>query len=248
MQPSNTLLQRLANARLVVVFTGAGVSAESGISTFRSPDGLWAKFSPQELANVDAFLRNPQLVWEWYQARRQAMMQAQPNAGHRAIAALETLIPKVVVITQNIDGLHARAGSGDVIELHGSALRNFCIQCRRRYDDPALLTLQEVQQCQCGGFIRPDVVWFGEMLPADAVERAWQLAAEASVLFSVGTSSLVWPAAELPFVALENGGYVVEINTETTPLTPKAHEHLPFPSGAVLPEIVGMLRTMKEEG
>lgn len=245
MKLSNTLLQRLANARLVVVFTGAGVSAESGISTFRSPDGLWAKFSPQELANVDAFLRNPQLVWAWYQARRQAMMEAQPNAGHRAIAMLETLVPKVVVITQNIDGLHARAGSTDVIELHGSALRNFCIQCRRRYDGPEFLTREEVPQCQCGGFIRPDVVWFGEMLPVQAVERAWDLATQANVLFSIGTSSLVWPAAELPFVALEHGGYVVEINTEETPLTPKAHEHLPFPSGIVMPNIVEM---MKEGG
>ncbi|MCE7935360.1 MAG: NAD-dependent deacylase [Chlorobi bacterium CHB2] len=245
MKLSNTLLQRLANARLVVVFTGAGVSAESGISTFRSPDGLWAKFSPQELANVDAFLRNPQLVWAWYQARRQAMMEAQPNAGHRAIAMLETLVPKVVVITQNIDGLHARAGSTDVIELHGSALRNFCIQCRRHYDGPEFLTREEVPQCQCGGFIRPDVVWFGEMLPVQAVERAWDLATQANVLFSIGTSSLVWPAAELPFVALEHGGYVVEINTEETPLTPKAHEHLPFPSGIVMPKIVEM---MKEEG
>lgn len=244
MQPSNTLIQRLANARLVVVFTGAGVSAESGISTFRSPDGLWAKFSPQELANVDAFLRNPRLVWEWYQARRQAMMEAQPNAGHHAIAELEYLIPSVVVITQNIDGLHARAGSTDVIELHGSALRNFCIQCHRRYDDPAFLTVQEVQQCPCGGFIRPDVVWFGEMLPTEAVERAWELATEANVLFSVGTSSQVWPAAQLPFVALENGGYVVEVNTEETPLTSQAHEHLPLPSGIILPEIVRMLRTM----
>lgn len=247
MQPSNTLLQRLANARLVLVFTGAGVSAESGISTFRSPDGLWAKFSPQELANVDAFLRNPQLVWEWYQARRQAITEAEPNAGHVAIAKLQELIPKVVVVTQNIDGLHARAGSADVIELHGSALRNFCIQCRRRYDDPAFLTLQEVQQCQCGGFIRPDVVWFGEMLPTEAVERSWRLAAEANVLFSIGTSSQVWPAAELPFVALEHGAYVVEVNTETTPLTAQAHEHLPFPSGNVLPEVVRMLRRVKDE-
>lgn len=239
---SRTLLQRLANARGVVCFTGAGVSAESGVATFRAADGLWSKFKPEELANVEAFLANPQMVWEWYQSRRQVVLEAKPNPGHYAIAELESLIPAVTVVTQNIDGLHAEAGSSEVIELHGNIRKNFCQQCSKRYDDEELLVEKEVQRCECGGNIRPDVVWFGEMLPAGAMERAERQAAQANVLFSIGTSAIVYPAAGIPMVALQSGAYIVEINPEPTPLTPYVHESIREASGTVMPELVRRLR------
>lgn len=239
---SQTLIERLAVAKLVVGFTGAGVSAESGVATFRATGGLWTKFKPEELANVDAFLANPQMVWEWYQARRDVILKAEPNAGHRGLVELEKLVPKVSIITQNIDGLHTAAGSSEVIELHGTIRKNFCQRCGKRYDDEALLTVEEVQQCSCGGAIRPDVVWFGENLPVDAFRLAEERASEASVFFSIGTSAVVYPAAELPLVARESGAYVVEINPEETPLSGYMHETIREPSGTAMPEIVRRLR------
>ncbi len=242
---SDTLIQRLDNARLLVAFTGAGVSAESGVATFRAADGLWSKFRPEELANVDAFMRNPQLVWEWYQARREVIVNARPNAGHAGIAELEELIPQVSVVTQNIDGLHREAGSTEVIELHGNIRKNFCQRCRTRYDDPEFLTAPEVGACPCGGMIRPDVVWFGEMLPVDALELAERRAREAGVLLSIGTSSLVYPAAQLPLIAREYGAYVVEINPEETPLSGYVHERIAAPSGTAIPAIISRLRAFR---
>jgi NAD-dependent deacetylase len=245
---SQTLIDRLANARLVVAFTGAGISAESGVATFRATDGLWSKFRPEELANVDAFMANPQMVWEWYQARRDVVLHARPNAGHLAIAELERLVPQVSVVTQNIDGLHAEAGSTEVIELHGNIRRNFCQRCRRRYDDESFLTVAEVQRCECGGAIRPDVVWFGEMLPEAALELAEQRARRANVLFTIGTSAVVYPAAGIPMLALQSGAYVVEINPEETPLTRYVHESLRVASGEVMPGIMERLREVKGVG
>lgn len=239
---SRTLLQRLSTARQVTFFTGAGISAESGVATFRAKDGLWSKFKPEELANVDAFLSNPQMVWEWYQARREVVLNAQPNQGHLGIVEMESLVPKVSVITQNIDGLHAAAGSTEVIELHGNIRRNFCQNCRKRYDDEEWLNRQSVPDCECGGKVRPDVVWFGEMLPVDAMELAEERAQQSNVLFSIGTSAMVYPAAGVPLVALESGAYVVEINPEPTPLTPYVHECLQGKSGAVMPEIIRAFR------
>lgn len=242
---SNTLIERLVRAPLVVAFTGAGISAESGVATFRAQGGLWTKFKPEELANVDAFLANPQMVWEWYQARREVILEAKPNPGHYALAEMEELIPKVSVITQNIDGLHVAAGSSEVIELHGNIRKNYCQNCGKRYDDETLLHMQEVQRCECGGMIRPDVVWFGEMLPEDAFALAEQRSRDAHVFFSIGTSSVVYPAAALPIVAHEMGAYLVEINPEPTPLTRYAAESLRAPSGEALPEIIRLLREAK---
>lgn len=242
---SQTLIERLTNARLVTIFTGAGVSAESGVATFRAKDGLWSKFKPEELASLDAFLANPQMVWEWYQARREVVLTAQPNDGHRAIAALEEYVPHVSVVTQNIDGLHTEAGSGEVIELHGNIRKNFCQSCKERYDDLELLSKRNLQLCHCGGKIRPDVVWFGELLPVEAIELAERRAKECNVLFSIGTSSVVWPAAGIPLLALEAGAYVVEINPEQTPLTRHAHESIQATSGMVIPEILRLLREAK---
>jgi NAD-dependent deacetylase len=236
------LLDRLANARSVVAFSGAGMSAESGVPTFRSNDGLWSRFRPEELANVDAFLANPQMVWAWYQSRREVILNCAPNPGHRALVELEELVPAVSVITQNIDGLHAEAGSSEVIELHGNIRQNYCQRCRRRYDDEALLEITEVQACECGGMIRPDIVWFGEMLPEESVKLAAKRTEEASVFLSIGTSGLVYPAAGFPQMAREYGAYVVEINPEETPLTSVCHEAIREPSGVALPRIVAALR------
>ncbi len=240
------VINRLANARRVVVFTGAGVSAESGVATFRDKDGLWSKFRPEELANVEAFLANPQRVWEWYQARRAVMLEARPNAGHYAIAALESFVPEVSVITQNIDGLHAEAGSSEVIELHGNIRRNFCQQCRKHYDMPELLHAEQVPVCECGGKVRPDVVWFGENLPKEQFALAEKRSKNATVFLSVGTSAVVYPAAGLPILAHRRGAFLVEINPEETPLTPYAHQKIPNPSGMALPAILELLRQRTE--
>lgn len=242
---SRTLLQRLATARVVTFFTGAGISAESGVATFRAKDGLWSKFKPEELANVDAFLANPQMVWEWYQARREVVLNAKPNPGHFGIVEMEELVPQVNVITQNIDGLHRAAGSSNVIELHGNIRKNFCQSCLKRYDDEEWLSQQSVPDCSCGGKVRPDVVWFGEMLPAEAMEKAEQHAHESNVLFSIGTSAMVYPAAGVPLLALESGAYVVEINPEPTPLTPYVHECIQGASGTVMPKMIQALKEVR---
>jgi len=240
-----TLLERLSNARLVIAFTGAGMSAESGVPTFRSAGGLWTRFRPEELANLDAFLANPELVWSWYQARRAVILACTPNRGHHALFDLESLVPRVTVVTQNIDGLHQRAGSTDVIELHGNIRRNYCQQCKRRFDDEAMLVGDAVRRCPCGGMIRPDVVWFGETLPVEAVRRAERHASEANVMFVIGTSGLVYPAANLPTVARDSGAYVVEINPEETPLSSVAHAVIRKPCGEALSDIVAALRMLR---
>ena len=242
---SSELLDRIRTAHRVSFFTGAGISADSGVATFRAKDGLWTKFKPEELANVNAFLANPQMVWEWYQARREVILGARPNAAHDAIAALESLVPAVTVITQNIDGLHTAAGSSEVIELHGNIRKNYCQECGTRYDDEEILTHAEVMRCSCGGLIRPDVVWFGELLPVEAVELAERRAKESDVLFSVGTSSIVWPAAGIPLIAKESGAYVVEINPEPTPLSRHADESLRDTSSQVLSALIEALTSTR---
>lgn len=243
---SDELLQRLRRATRVAVLTGAGISAESGVPTFRGEDGLWKKFRPEELANFDAFIRNPKLVWEWYQYRRRIIREVQPNPGHRALVELERMVPDFAVITQNVDGLHQRAGSRKVIELHGNILRNRCVQCGNiTYE--VQFEQDDVPRCDCGGLIRPDVVWFGEMLPEDALEQAWMYARTSNVFLSVGTSAVVQPAASLPMEAKQYGAYVVEINTESTPLTPWVDEHIRGKAGEVLPKLVAALARSKRE-
>jgi NAD-dependent deacetylase len=237
---------RLLNASRVAVLTGAGISAEAGVPTFRGEDGLWRRFRPEELATVDAFLKNPALVWEWYNYRRRIVTEVQPNPGHLALAELEKLVPDFAVITQNVDGLHQRAGSRKVLELHGNILRSRCMRCGKLYTE---LTFEngEVPRCECGGLIRPDVVWFGEMLPQDVLEEAYHYARTASVFLSVGTSALVQPAASLPLEARAYGAYVVEINPETTPITHEVDEHISGKAGEILPKLVETLRRSKAE-
>jgi len=193
----DALLLRLRNATRVALLTGAGVSAESGVATFRdAPDALWASFRPEELATPDAFRHNPKLVWDWYAWRRGRVAGVEPNPGHFAIAELEQRIPNFLLITQNVDGLHQRAGSKSMVELHGNISRVKCFACARaaeQWDD----TETPPRCAHCGGNLRPDVVWFGEILPTSIWNKAEAAVRNCEVLFSIGTSSRVWPAAGL---------------------------------------------------
>lgn len=232
-------IERLRQARHVVVLSGAGISAESGVPTFRDAQtGLWAKYDPQELATPEAFRRNPQLVWDWYAWRRELVAGVAPNPGHLALARMERFVPRLTVITQNIDSLHQLAGSTRVIELHGNLSRTKCLDEDRLVERwPA--TDERPPRCpQCGGYLRPDVVWFGETLPPLALHRAIEASRAADVFLTVGTSGIVYPAASLPMEAIEAGGLAVEINPEDTPLTPWMAHAFRGPSGVVLPAIL----------
>jgi NAD-dependent deacetylase len=241
-----SLLERLKRADSIAAFTGAGMSAESGVPTFRGNDGIWKKFRPEELANLDAFLRNPALVWEWYAARRNIISGVRPNAGHFALARMEHFLPLVTVITQNIDNLHRRAGSTRVFELHGNIERSYCMKCGRN-ENPEMPSTGSIPKCPgCGGLIRPDVVWFGEMLPEEQWNGAVRALASADVVLSIGTSGVVFPAAGLPLMARRNGAYVVEINTEKTDMTPDVDEFLQGKSGDVLPMLVASLEEIRK--
>jgi NAD-dependent deacetylase len=231
------IVERLGRSQRIVFSTGAGVSAESGVPTFRGAGGIWSKMKPEELASVDGFMKNPQLVWEWYRYRRELMSKVEPNPGHRAIAEFEKHYPEMILITQNVDGLHARAGSTAILELHGNISRNKCLQCGRPFEKKINLD-EGLPLCECGGMIRPDVVWFGEMLPQDVLRRAFQAAEEAQVFFAVGTSAIVQPAASLPLIASRGGAFVVEVNVEPTGLTSTVDLFLQGRSGEVLPRIL----------
>jgi NAD-dependent deacetylase len=237
-----------------VVLTGAGVSKESGIPTFRDAlDGLWAQYDPQQLATPRGFRRNPKLVWDWYEHRREMLSTARPNPAHCAIAEIEAVLPQLVVITQNIDGLHIAAGSRDVIALHGDIRRNKCFDnCQ---GDPTLVDVAALvwdradgpPRCpHCGAWVRPDVVWFEEMLPAAALERAYDLSHATDVMLVVGTSGVVQPAASLPFAAKQHGATIIEVNPEMTSITLIADWHLSGPAGAILPLIVAALRAVPD--
>lgn len=246
------LINRLRSARRIAVLTGAGISAESGVPTFRSvgyngvvpnaaQTGLWERYNPQDLATSQAFQSNPRLVWEWYAWRRTLIANAGPNPGHYALAEIERRAPVFTLITQNIDGLHQQAGSGlrfDVVELHGNIQRTKCFKENRPLENwPD--TGDIPPRCPyCGGPLRPDVVWFGEALPIEALQAAWEAAQLCEVFFSIGTSGTVEPAASLPFMALKAGATVVEINPQTTPLTGAATYVLAGPSGEILPRLV----------
>ena len=231
------LVEVLRAAGRVAALTGSGISAESGVPTFRDAQtGLWARYDPQELATPEAFARNPRLVWEWYEWRCDLVGSAEPNPGHRALVELEHRAPHFTLITQNVDGLHQTAGSRAVIELHGNIRRTRCSQegiIVEEYGDGS------PPRCpRCGAFLRPDVVWFGEMLPAGTLELASEAARGCDLFLSIGTSSLVYPAAGLPYEALESGATVVEINPSETPLTPRVHFALRGRAGEVLPELL----------
>ncbi len=234
-----SLVATLRSARSVAVLTGSGISAESGVPTFREAQtGLWARFDPEELATPEAFACDPRLVWEWYAWRRELVEKATPNPGHEALAELERRVPSFTLITQNVDGLHRRAGSRNVVELHGNIRRSKCsregVVVEPREDDTGI-----PPSCpRCGALLRPDVVWFGEALPAGAFAEAFDAARGCDLFFSVGTSGLVQPAASLPFEALRHGAVVVEVNPNETPLTWHAPYALRGLAGEVLPALV----------
>ena len=236
------LIRKLQAAKRVAALTGAGVSAESGVPTFRDAQtGLWAKFRPEELATPGAFQRNPRLVWEWYAWRRQLVADARPNPAHQALVEMEKLFPQFHLITQNVDGLHQRAGSRSVIELHGNITRTKC------FDEGTIVaSWQETgdvpPKCpNCGGLLRPNVVWFEEPMPATEMERATRASVTCEVYLSIGTSTVVYPAAALPSEALRHGATVVEINPQPTPFTARAHFVLAGAAGVVLPELLKAL-------
>lgn len=237
------LIESLKKAKHVVAMTGAGISAESGVPTFRDAQtGLWAKYEPTELATPMAFERDPKLVWDWYSWRRDLVKDVLPNPGHIAIVELSKRFPKFTLITQNIDGLHQLAGSSNAIELHGSILRTKCFENSHPLDGWPDDAHEQPPKCeQCGSLMRPAVVWFHESLPSDAIESAAAATNECDVFFSIGTSSVVHPAASLAFNAAENGATVVEVNPNETPLTPKVTYSLCGPSGEILPELVKRL-------
>lgn len=232
----------LSAASAVACLTGAGASAESGVPTFRDAQtGLWARFDPQRLASQDGFAEDPGLVWRWYMARLAGVEKSLPNPGHFALAELARRSPGFVLITQNVDDLHERAGSGDVIHLHGNIARFHCNRCGRAHrlqaeDRSASLP----PYCTiCGGYVRPSVVWFGEGLPEDALTQAVDGVETCDLLLVVGTSGLVYPAAQLPQIAKRAGARVIEINPEPGPLSSMADICLRGASGEILPQLLG---------
>ncbi len=243
----SALARALASAKRVAVLTGAGVSAESGVPTFRDAQtGLWARFDPRELATPAAFERNPKLVWDWYASRRERASRVAPNPGHHALFEIERRAPDFLLITQNVDGLHQRAGSRRIVELHGNIGR---VKCSRegtrveRWDASS----GEVPHCpSCGALLRPDVVWFEEMLPQEALAAAEEAARRCDLMLVAGTSAEVYPAAALPALARAAGALVVEINPDSTPLTHRVDYALRAPSGIALPALVAASWTSAE--
>ena len=230
------LVDQIRRARHVAVLTGAGISAESGVPTFQT--GFWAQYDPADLATPEGFERNPGFVWDWYAERRRTVKQVKPNPGHQALAEMQRRAARFTLITQNIDGLHQLAGSTEVLELHGNIQRSRCWRENTIVDAWEETQVSPPTCPHCGSWLRPDVVWFGEMLPARILELAETASESCDVFFTVGTSAQVYPAAALPLAALNAGATVVEINPEITPFTPRATYSLRGPAGSVLPRLV----------
>lgn len=240
------LAELIINAKYPIAFTGAGISKESGIQTFRDKDGLWKDFDPQVYATYEGFISNPEKVWKWYLYRYEKIKNAQPNYGHIFLAKLDKIFGNFIVITQNIDGLHAKAGSKNIVELHGNIHKVKCCSCNNK------LTMCDINfeilppECICGGLLRPDVVWFGESLPIKELNLAFYHANLADLVIVIGTSCLVYPAAEIPFVVKRNGGKVIEINPEETPLTKYSDFHINKPDENFYKELIECV--YKEKG
>lgn len=235
--------ENFKNVKSIVFVTGAGISQESGIPTFRGKDGHWRKHDPMKLATIDAFYEDPHLVWEWYEDRRQNIRAAEPNPGHKAIAELEKFY-KVTVLTQNIDGLHQRAGSSRVLELHGSIVRIKCTVC----DFQANITedFEEIPpKCNCGNILRPDVVWFGESLPQDVWTNAMKEASLCDIMIIAGTSLIVSPANTLPAFAKQNNAVLIEINPEETVMSNEMDVSVRDTSSKILPQLVEFVKTLQ---
>ena len=235
----------LSRAKNVVVFTGAGISAESGIPTFRGKDGMWEKYRAEELATWSAFEQDPKKVWEWYDWRRQLISKADPNPAHSVIAEMEDYYPNLSVITQNVDGIHKRAGNRNIIELHGNVWRANCLEEGRTFDFYEVPLRQLPPRCECGSLIRPDVVWFGEAMPMKEVTKAFSFAKDCEAMLAVGTSALVQPAANQPFAAKESAASIIEINIEPTPVSRIADVSLFGKAGEILPELWNEIKSGK---
>ena len=235
-----SISDQIKNYKKIVFVTGAGISQESGIPTFRGKDGLWRNYDPMKLATIDAFYENPKLVWEWYNERRNNIFQAQPNPGHNAIAELEKYA-QVMVLTQNIDGLHKKAGSSNVLELHGSIVKIKCSVCD--YNEEILTEISNFPPiCKCGNILRPDVVWFGEPLPQDVWQNAIKFASQCNLMVIVGTSLAVSPANTLPLYAKQNNATLIEINPEKTEMSEEMDENIRNTSVETLPKLVSLFK------
>jgi len=234
-----SIADKLLDAKKIVFVTGAGISQESGIPTFRGKDGLWRKYDAMQLATIDAFYENPKLVWEWYEERRKKILAAKPNAGHSTIANLEKY-KQIRVLTQNIDGLHQRAGSSQVYELHGNIITIKCTVCD--FKEKISGSFSELPpRCKCGNILRPDVVWFGEALPQYVWSEAMMQANSCNVMFVVGTSLAVSPANMLPIYAKQNGAIIVEVNPEETLMSKSMDLSIRSTSAKALPELLSIV-------
>lgn len=233
-----TIRERLASARSPVALTGAGVSAESGVPTFRGPGGLWRDFRPEDLATPEAFERDPALVWEWYDWRRSLIAGIRPNPAHYALAGIERRNPAFTLITQNVDGLHQASGSRNALEIHGSIWTVRCVECGTSSENRDV-PIKILPRCGCGGLLRPGVVWFGETLPEGLLYRAFEAASGADCMLVIGTSGVVQPAASLAARAKDAGAFVVEINPERTPLSGRMDAVLTGKAGEMVPRLLG---------
>jgi NAD-dependent deacetylase len=247
MELSEEIRHRLRTARRVVAFTGAGISKESGLDTFRDLGGVWQQVRPEDMATPQAFLRQPAKVWQWYAARFDRASGVQPNPAHHALARWGELFPAFTLVTQNVDGLHQRAGSVNVLELHGTLREAKCQHCGRRRDmaEAVAVSPDEPPACACGGLFRPAVVWFGEMLPEAAMAAATEQSALCDLFLSVGTSGQVYPAAGLIELAHRQGACLIEINPEPTAHSGMAHLQLATPAGEGLPALTREIERMR---
>jgi NAD-dependent deacetylase len=232
------LKERLRRAKKLMVLTGAGISAESGVPTFRGQDGLWQNYNVTDLATPQAFAANPKLVWAFYNWRRNLISQIKENPAHQALAILEESLPDFTLVTQNVDGLHRRAGSKNIIEIHGNLWQVKCSQCRQKYIDMSV-NMGTLPLCKiCGGLLRPDVVWFGENLDHQLLQRVEETAQTCDVLLVIGTSCQVYPVAAIPMIAKNGGAFAGEINTEETPITAGIDITIIGKAGEILPLLV----------
>ena len=240
MKMFDTVAQKLKGSKKIVFVTGAGISQESGIPTFRGKDGYWRKYDPMKLASIDAFYDDPKLVWEWYEDRRKNILSVKPNEGHFAISQMEEF-KDVVVLTQNIDGLHQRSGSTNVLELHGSIIRIKCTVCD--FIDNITENFESLPpKCKCGSMLRPDVVWFGEPLPQNIWQSAIKEASICDVMIIVGTSLVVSPANTLPVYAKQNGAILIEVNPEKTVMSNDMALSIQATSAEVLPKMLSIFK------
>jgi len=240
MKMFESIIEQIKDIQKIVFVTGAGISQESGIPTFRGKDGLWRNYNAMELATIDAFYKNPKLVWEWYNERRRNIFSARPNLGHKAITELEKYA-EVVILTQNIDGLHQKAGSTKVLELHGSIVKIKCSVCD--FKDEMITEFSEIPPlCKCGNILRPDVVWFGESLPQDVWQKAIIFSSQCDLMIIAGTSLVVSPANTLPIYAKQNNAILIEINPEKTEMSSEMDLVIRNTSASALPKFVSMFK------